>query len=304
MAATCWSLAVVLALLAGLGTWYATDLRYDETPVLIGSTEAVAKSSAENEGFSFDVGRRTFSENAVAGTIISTDPGPGQKILPGDTISAVVSRGPDRVSIPDNNLTGLRISQAKAELAKLDLVLGERKPVYDEKIAKDLIVRADGVTSEDELRRGDAVNVVVSRGRQPIAVKSYIGEPLSAATNGLRAAGFKPSYTREWNDTVPSGLVITQNPGSGKAFRNDTIAMTVSKGPEMIAIPDVRGMKKSDARAALRPPGSRSTGCTCRWPATTSSDARCRAPARRPSAATPSRSRPSESLTHLNHSPI
>lgn len=247
--------AVVLALLAGLGAWYLTDLRYDETPVLIGSTETIAKTTAERQGFTFDIERRAFSENVVAGTIISTEPEPGQKILPGDTISAVVSRGPDRVFIPDNNLTGLRISKAKAELAKVDLELGERNPVYDEKIAKDLIVRADGVTSKDELRRGDKVNVLVSRGRQPIPVKNYVGEPLSSATSGLREAGFQVTYTREWNDTVPSGRIITQNPAGGNAFERDTITLTVSKGPELIAVPDVRGMKKSDARAALEAAG-------------------------------------------------
>lgn len=247
--------AVVLAILAGLATWYFTDLRYDETPVLIGSTEEIAQANAEKAGFTFKVDKREFSETAPAGTVMSTDPDPGQKILPGDSISVVVSQGPDRVSIPDGDLAGLRISAAKAELAKADLVLGERKPVYDEKIAKDLIVRADGVTSKDQLRRGDKVNVLVSKGRQPIPVRSYVGEPLSAAKSALKNAGFQVTYTRDWNDTVPVGSVVSQNPSSGNAFRNTTITLTVSKGPDLIAVPNVVGMKKSDARTALQNAG-------------------------------------------------
>lgn len=248
-------LAVVLAVLAGLGTWYFTELRYDETPVLIGSTEAAAKTSAEGAGFDFEIERRDFSESVPSGTIISTDPAPGDKILPGEEISAIVSQGPDRVFIPENNLTGLRISAAKKALAEQDLELGDRKRVYDEEIPKDLIVRADGVTSKDELRRGAKINVLVSRGREPIPVKSYVGEPLSAAKNALKNAGFQVTYTREWNDTVPVGRVASQSPADGKKFRNDTIALTVSKGPEMIVIPDVRGMKKSDARSTLQAAG-------------------------------------------------
>ena len=247
--------AVLVALLAGIATWYFTDLRYDETPVLIGSTEEIAKANAEKAGFAFEIERRDFSETAPAGTIISTDPEPGQKILPGDEISAVVSQGPDRVTIPEGDLTGLRISAAKKELAAQDLVLGKRTPVYDEKIAKDLIVRADGVTSQDQLKRGTAVDVLVSRGREPIAIRNYVGEPLAAAKNALERAGFQVTYTRDWSDTVPSGRVVSQTPPDGKGFRDDTIALSVSKGPEMITIPDVRGMKKSEARAALEAAG-------------------------------------------------
>ncbi|MET1037387.1 MAG: Stk1 family PASTA domain-containing Ser/Thr kinase, partial [Aeromicrobium sp.] len=152
--------ALLVALLAGILTWYFTDLRYDETPVLIGSTETVAATNAENAGFSFEVAQRDFSETAPTGTVISTDPEPGEKILPGDTIEVVVSKGRDRVFIPADNLEGMAISTAEKALAEQDLVLGERKRVYHETIPADRIIKADGVTSTDALRRGEAVNVL------------------------------------------------------------------------------------------------------------------------------------------------
>jgi serine/threonine protein kinase/beta-lactam-binding protein with PASTA domain len=247
--------AVVIALLAGLLTYYFTVLRYDDTPVLIGSTEAAAKKSAVDAGFTFKVSKRDFSETAPAGTVISTDPDPGDKILPGHAIAVVVSKGPDRVNIPAGNLTGLRISAAKAELAKVDLVLGKRTGVYDETIAKDLIVRADGVTAQDALRRGESVNVLVSKGRKPIPVKSYVGSTLAAATSALEKADFKVTSSEAFSDTVAAGRIISQSPDSGSKFKGDTITLVVSKGPELIAIPDVRGMRKSDARAALQAAG-------------------------------------------------
>ncbi|MCW2842083.1 MAG: pknB [Aeromicrobium sp.] len=247
--------ALVVALLAGLLTYYFTTVRYDETPVLIGSTETVAQDNAKTAGFSFKIAQRAFSETAPTGTVISTDPEPGEKILPGDTIEAVVSKGRDRVFIPDNNLTGMRISEAKAALAEQDLTLGERKRVYDEDIAKDLIVRADGVTSTDALKRGEAVNVLVSRGRKPIPVMSYVGSTLATATDRLEKAGFKVTNSEAFSDTVPAGSVISQNPDGGTQFRNDTINLVVSKGPELITIPDVRGMKKADARRTLQKAG-------------------------------------------------
>ena len=247
--------AVVVALLAGLLTWYVTDLRYDETPFLVNNAETVAKENAEQAGFEFKVSKRAYSETVLAGTIISTSPAPGDKILPGSTIDAVVSKGPDRVSIPEGDLKGMTIEDATAALEAQDLKLGEQKPTYSESIAEGLVIRADGVTSADQLKRGDIVNVRVSRGRRPIDIPNVEGDPLEAARKALEGAGFNVSPGEDFSDTVPQGSVISQSPAGGQAFKNDTISLTVSKGPEAIPIPSVVGMKKSDGRATLEAAG-------------------------------------------------
>ncbi|MCL3818450.1 Stk1 family PASTA domain-containing Ser/Thr kinase [Aeromicrobium wangtongii] len=248
-------LALLLAVLAGGLTWYFTDLRYDETPYLVNSSETVAKENAEAAGFTFKVASRDFSETVLAGTVISTDPDPGAKILPGGTIKVVVSKGPDRVFIPKGDLKGMTVEEATAALGAQDLVLGEQKQVYDEKIAEGRIVKADGVTSTDELKRGTAVNVLVSKGRKPIDVTNYTGDPLAAARKGLEAAGFKVSVSEAFSDSIPEGRIISQSPADGQRFQNDTISLTVSKGPEAIPIPSVVGMNKSAGRAALEAAG-------------------------------------------------
>jgi len=247
--------AVVVALLAGLLTWYFTDLRYDETPFLVNSAETVAKDNAEAAGFKFKVSQRDFSETVLAGTIISTDPEPGDKILPGSTIDAVVSKGPDRVTIPEGNLAGMTIEEATSALDAQDLVLGEQKPTYSESVAERLVIRADGITSADELRRGDVVNVRVSRGRRPIEIEDVSGDPLDAARKALEKAGFKVTSSEAFSDVVPEGQVISQVPAGGKGFKNDTIALSISKGPEFVPVPNVVGMKKSVGRSTLEAAG-------------------------------------------------
>ncbi|MCW2770373.1 MAG: pknB [Aeromicrobium sp.] len=248
-------IAVLLALLAGALTWYYTDLRYDSTPVLNGSTEKVAKKNAEAEGFSFKVVERTFSEDDPLGTVISTDPGPGDKILPGSTIEAVVSKGPDRVSIPKGNLAGLTIDEAKRELAKVDLVLGERTAAYDDKVDKDRIIKADGITSSTLLKRGDKVPVVVSKGRQPIAIDSQVGRDVDEATAALENAGFAVTTSTAFDDKVKKGVVISQDPADGTGFRGDTITLKVSKGAELVAVPDVKGKPRDEATRILEKRG-------------------------------------------------
>jgi serine/threonine protein kinase/beta-lactam-binding protein with PASTA domain len=247
--------AVLLALLAGGLTWYFTDLRYDETPYLVNSAENVAKDNAETAGFDFEVTRRDFSETVLAGTIISTDPDPGAKILPGGTIEAVVSKGPDRVFLPEGELQNMTIDEATAALEAQDLVLGEQKQVFHEKIAEGRVVKADGVTSADELKRGTAVNVQVSKGRRPIDITDFAGDPLEAARKALQDAGFKVATSQTFSDSIPQGRIVAQTPSQGTGFKNDTIALSVSKGPEEIPIPSVIGMKKSEGRSALESAG-------------------------------------------------
>jgi beta-lactam-binding protein with PASTA domain/tRNA A-37 threonylcarbamoyl transferase component Bud32 len=247
--------ALVLVILATGLTWYVTDLRYDETPFLVNNAETVAKQNAEKAGFEFKVKERKFSETVLAGTIITTSPEPGDKILPGGTIEAVVSKGPDRVFIPEGNLKGMTIDEATAALEAQDLKLGEQKRVYSESIAEGLVIKAENVTSADPLKRGDTVDVRVSQGRRPIDIASYEGQPLADARKGLQDAGFKVDASEAFSDTVPAGAVISQSPSSGQGFKNDTITLSVSKGPEFTPIPSVIGMRKSDGRDALEAAG-------------------------------------------------
>ncbi|AWB91977.1 Stk1 family PASTA domain-containing Ser/Thr kinase [Aeromicrobium chenweiae] len=249
-------LAVVVALLAGLGTWYFTDLRYTDTPVLTGSAATTAAKNAEAEGFVFKVAERTYSEEVTSGVVISTDPGPGEKILPGSTIEAVVSKGPERYYIPKNNLKNATIKAATAALEEQNLVLGDQEPRFSETIKKGRIIGPqDNITSETPLRRGDRVDVFVSKGREPIAVTDYSGTPADEARTALEGAGFTVATTEAFDDDVKKGTVISQDPKGGTLFRKDTVSLTVSKGPELIKVPDVTGKKKSEARRIIREAG-------------------------------------------------
>ena len=108
-------IATILAIALG---WYVGVGRYVDTPQLVGRTESQAIKEAKDAGFTFTVDKRAYHETAPLGTVISTDPGPGDRILPGDTIEAVVSQGKERYEIP--NLKGRTIDEAQAALEKLE----------------------------------------------------------------------------------------------------------------------------------------------------------------------------------------
>jgi serine/threonine-protein kinase len=46
----------------------------------------------------------------------------------------------------------------------------------------------------------------------------------------------------EHSDTVAEGDVISQGPTGGTLFKGDEVSLTVSLGPELVEVPQVRGM--------------------------------------------------------------
>ena len=243
---------IVLALLAALIGWYVGIGRYVDTPQLVGMAQAQAVSSAEGEGFKVTFAERRFSETRPLGTVISTDPKPGAKILPHATISAVVSRGKERYDIPD--LKGMTIIEATAALEKLHLKVGAKTPKFDEKVAEGDIVGTKLKTGT-AVKRGTGVDLYVSKGRTPITVVDYSGKTKAVATKALQNAGFKVVVKPAFSDAVKEGVVISQDPNSGTKFKDDVITLTVSQGPEFIAVPTVLGLKASQATTRLEAAG-------------------------------------------------
>ncbi|MGZ5367837.1 MAG: Stk1 family PASTA domain-containing Ser/Thr kinase [Aeromicrobium sp.] len=244
--------AIMLAVLAGLVGWYFGVGRYVDTPRLVGLSQEQAISQAKSQGFTLDVTERKFSETAPLGTIISTDPKSGAKILPDATIKAVVSKGKERYDIPQ--LRGMTLDEATAALEKLHLKVGDKSEKFDEKVPDGDVVGTK-LKAGTSVKRAFVVDLFISKGRQPIKVVNYGGKTEDEATTGLGAAGFRVIVERAFSDSTKKGRVISQSPNSGTKFRNDTITISVSKGPESVEVPNVKGKKKNEAVKILEKAG-------------------------------------------------
>lgn len=241
--------AVVLALLAVLAGWYFAEGRYVDTPRLVGSTETQAVDEAKTAGFKLDI-TREFSETIPNGVVISTDPEGGKKILPSSTINAVVSKGKDRVKLPAG-LKGMTVSAATAALTAVRLKIGKQPTKYDEKVDKGRVIGAVTYSDKSELKPDTVVDLYVSKGRKPIEVTNYEGRSLDDAKAGLEDAGFKLSVTEAFSDDVAKGIVISQSPKDGTKFKNAKITLTVSKGQDLVKVPNLIGHTKPYAEIVL-----------------------------------------------------
>lgn len=244
-------LLVALAALAATALlgWYLAIGRYETVPNLVSLDQAEAVKTAEAAGFTTEIGEPAFSEVVEKGAVVSSDPDAGSRALPDDVITLVVSKGKERYEIP--NIQGRSLSEAETILGSLNLRVGEVTQAFSDKVPTDGIIKSSSHKVGDQVKRDTAVDLVVSKGPKPIKITDYTGKPADDASAALEDAGFVVREVEQFSDTVKKGVVISQTPSSGTGVRGDTIALTVSKGPELVAVPDLRGMTEDEARAAV-----------------------------------------------------
>lgn len=83
-------------------------------------------------------------------------------------------------------------------------------------------------------------------------VPSVVDRPQDQAVAAVRAADLDPSVAQAFSEDVPAGTVMSVRPGVGSTVgKGADVVLTVSKGPERYAVPNVAGMTLAEARRQL-----------------------------------------------------
>jgi beta-lactam-binding protein with PASTA domain len=245
-----WALVLTVlaaALLAG-GWWLAVG-RYTDMPPVLGLDEAAAVAQLDQAGFEVEVDPdRQFSEDVPAGAVIEQHPGPNERVVRESTVTIVLSKGPDRRAVPQ--LGGMDLETATDALGAVGLRVGTvTREFSDARVGT--VIATDPMTGE-LLRPDAAVALVLSKGVEMLPVPSVTGQPVADAVAALKTAGFTSSTTEVFSETATKGTVVAQEPAEGSAPRGSNVALQVSKGPELITVPDLGGKPRDEAEAALR----------------------------------------------------
>ena len=73
-------------------------------------------------------------------------------------------------------------------------------------------------------------------------VPSVQGRTQAEAVSAVRKAALDPKVTEAFSEKVPTGVVISTDPGAGQTVRRGSdVALVVSKGPERYAVPRSSG---------------------------------------------------------------
>lgn len=243
---------VVLAFLLGTaGVWwfYVGPGSYDQTPNVVGQSEQSAVQTLESASLSVKI-KQESHESIEAGQVIRSIPNPNQQIRKGGEVTLVVSTGSEYVQAPA--VTGLTEEQAREALDKLGLKTGQISTEYDESVEKGKVVSQGVNPGQRVSKKDEAVDLVLSKGREPIDVPKFVNKRADQATKKLTDLGLQVKTTDQYSQEVASGLVISQNPASGQLFRGDTVNLVVSAGPQEFQVPNVVGATRDEAVKKLQ----------------------------------------------------
>lgn len=194
-----------------------------------------------------------FDDNIPAGNVARTNPAPGKPLGRFQTAKIFVSKGIEMLTMPD--LTGKTREEALELVKKARFNTPQISEDFHDTVPEGQISSQDPAPNAS-VAHNTIVKITVSKGRQPVSMPNLVGKPSQEAQNELTQVGLQPQVTEDFSDSVPKGKVISQSVAPNTTVhRLDQVNLVISKGPEVVAVPNVFGKSEGDARAALESAG-------------------------------------------------
>lgn len=85
-----------------------------------------------------------------------------------------------------------------------------------------------------------------------VTIPAVAGQTYEQALSSLREEGLTARRRNVYSDTVPSGSVVSTDPGGGgRVHPSRVVTVTVSRGVEQVTVPDLSGLSAQEARRRL-----------------------------------------------------
>jgi serine/threonine-protein kinase len=229
--------ALILAIALGVGGWWTLVGPGSRVvvPSTVGGSYDEAVSTFTPLGLTAVILEKRFDEEIAKGRIIESVPPGGGKVEAGGSVKLIISKGPERYTIP--SVAGLTPEAAQGAVTKFPLSIGTITEVFNSDIPKGFVISATPI-SGTTVKRDTKVNLLVSKGIEQIALASYVGKSGEQALNELTEAGFNVESGYAFNETTPELAVISQSPAGGVSVnKGGTVKILISKGPRYTYIP-------------------------------------------------------------------
>jgi serine/threonine-protein kinase len=243
-------IVVALAVVAFAGAG-ATSI---EVPGVVGRTVDDARALAARAGLDVQIVERRSAPDAKD-TVIAQEPDAGA-FTRADGLLLVLSSGPAPVEVP--GVVGVAVDAAMQTLNGAGFTVERGEDAYDNTNAVpagSVLTITPGVG--EKVAPESKVTIVVSKGHEPVAVPDVVGKSLEDAQAQLTEAGFVVDPpTEEFSDNVEKGAVISSTPAANEqAAYGSNVKLVVSKGQDLVEVPDVIGLTLPAAVAELEAAG-------------------------------------------------
>ena len=220
-------------------------------PEVVGLEVAEATRDLQGRGLRVQVGEAVASDHVHEGLVATQSVDGGERARRRDTVVLQPSLG---ITLPD--LTKRPAGAATGRLE--DLGIRFRKASDTSLTVPRNSVIATRPKGGTVLGAGKVVTVVVSTGKPKVPVPDVTGRRADSAEDVLVAANLKVRRERVFDDNIPDGRAVGTDPGAGSAVPwGSTVVLRVSKGPDLVEVPQVVGLSKREAEERLAAAGLR-----------------------------------------------
>ena len=130
-------------------------------PDVVGKSEKQATTILKAEGFLVTVVKQ-YDKTIPVGQVIEESPSAGKMLLPGKTVTIVVSEGEELVNVTMPNLVGKTLNAAETTLNNNKLILGEVTNEETGDYSPGQVIR-QSVSAGSSVKQGSTINLVIAK---------------------------------------------------------------------------------------------------------------------------------------------
>jgi serine/threonine-protein kinase len=218
---------------------------------VVGLEVAEATRDLQGRGLKVRVDEAVASDHVHEGLVATQSVAGGERARRQDTVVLQPSLG---ITLPD--LTRRPAGAATGRLEDLEIRFSKQ---YGTSLT---VPKGSVIATRPEagtvLKARQVVTVVVSTGKPKVPVPDVAGRRAPSAEDVLVAAHLRVRRERVFDDNVPDGRAVGTDPGSGSTVPwGSTVVLRVSKGPDLVEVPQVVGLSKREAEQRLAAAGLR-----------------------------------------------
>ncbi len=199
-------------------------------PPVVGLTSAQAQFEARRAHLLFAVQDERYDLTTPKGNVVTQNPPAGMEARRGNTLAVVLSKGIERVDMPD--VLGRRMDEAQIGLRQARVRLVSTAFIHGPQPAQTVL--AQDPPPDAVVPRDSDVSLLVSAGPPSyvFVTPDLSGMPAQRAQLELQGYGIQAASVRTVKDpSAPPGTVAGQTPAPGMPLgRQDMVQLTVS-GP-------------------------------------------------------------------------
>ena len=227
-----WLLVALVLVALAVGAYFLAAGEKVTVPNLVGRDASDAAQILHRRGL--EIAYVNVEDDKVpANEVISQDPGAGDEVRKGTTVTVKVSGGRGTAAVPD--VVGQPREDAERALADAGFKTRVTEAFSDSVPDGDVI--STSPEAGKQATKGRTITVTVSKGQAGVAVPGVVGNNREGATQMIEGAGLKVAVT-EQESSQPPGVVLAQDPPRGTTVApGSTVRITVAK--ERPTVPDV-----------------------------------------------------------------